>query len=105
MGDTKSEYYDITEVYKAPSSPGIYAWYIQVPKKDDQLSYHKILKSRRLKVTAKGHLKEKYEGKVQLKSAVSEKSGSSEFLKKVTKFFCPPIYIGIAKEQDLDERL
>jgi hypothetical protein len=105
MKGKKPKCYDITEVYRAPSDPGIYAWYIYIPSNDDQISYHRILKKRSLSIRAKGYLKEKYEGNMELKSVISEEAGESNFLEKVTKFFCPPIYIGIAEEQDLDERL
>jgi hypothetical protein len=99
---------------KAPNKPGVYAWFIQLPKENNKRERKKHLdliveiyeKSIELKGT---HFLENYKGHLQLisheelKSIDVEADVNYNFLNLSLRHFSPPLYIG--KANDLATRL
>jgi len=98
-------YYTINELYKVPSKPGIYAWYVKFEQQNEQ-EYYKIFKQKKVGVDIKGNLKEHYEGEARNKyvdNTYSIQNMDYSLCELASYVFCPPLYIGISK--DLNERL
>ncbi len=78
---------------------GLYAWYLRIPRKsaNDPLvpAYANLFRSRRMRVSLKGHLGEHYEGTAKSRS-IATPTPLTQLLADATLAFSPPIYIGIS---------
>jgi len=91
-----SKLYKYNDLFKAPELPGLYGWYVRLPKVEAVADYHKIHKSKRMRTTIVGHLSEIYEGNAYSKEYEFRDSMDFELLEAATSCFCPPIYIGVS---------
>lgn len=106
LSQSTKEFYRLAEFHLLPRKHGLYAWFVSWSKTKNAEDFYRFYKAKRLSVKISANLREKYYGTLQCSLSQDLFTNvDRELLELATMKFSPPIYIGMAKDQTLRDRL
>ena len=100
--------YSLRNFSKIPQKPGVYSWHLIVDKpfEDELRNYYDFYAKRSFQAKVSSWFNESYKGDLFPSGGIDLQRSfpDGDVLKIMTSFLCPPIYIGISRN-DLNRRL
>jgi hypothetical protein len=87
----------LSKIGEAPSSLGLYGWFVSFTSNTRYEEYNSIFKSKSITSRVEEGFNNVYQGDIgQENNNLNKRVGFSKMLNRCTKLMCPPIYIGIS---------